>query len=159
MCGCTVGPQASALLPTSSESVTTPFAWQSTHLFPLNAHTTCNAAFSFRHHFIHLLLLHRIPSYSGQSSTTLFNSLLLLFAASQDVFDAGLVVGDTDFRQLSYRHMGALPGLDIAYLLDGAVYHTNRDSLERLRTGVVQVGGWGGGGGGVVGWVGVCGGR
>jgi hypothetical protein len=57
----------------------------------------------------------------------------------QDVFDAGLVIGDTDFRQLSYRHDGKLPGIDIAYLLDGAAYHTDRDSLERLRKGVLQV--------------------
>lgn len=28
----------------------------------------------------------------------------------QDIFDAGLVLGDTDYRQLSYRDRGQLPG-------------------------------------------------
>lgn len=31
-------------------------------------------------------------------------------SASQDIFDAGLVLGDTDYRQLSYRDRGRLPG-------------------------------------------------
>lgn len=58
----------------------------------------------------------------------------------QDVFDAGLVLGDTDYRQLSYRHRGGLPGIDIAYLLSGAAYHTDRDTLDAIRPGVLQVG-------------------
>lgn len=57
----------------------------------------------------------------------------------QDVFDAGLVLGDTDYRQLSYRHRGGLPGIDIAYLLSGAAYHTDRDTLDAIRPGVLQV--------------------
>lgn len=28
----------------------------------------------------------------------------------QDIFDAGLVLGDTDYRQLSYKDRGSLPG-------------------------------------------------
>jgi hypothetical protein len=28
----------------------------------------------------------------------------------QDMFDAGLVLGDTDYRQLSYKERGQLPG-------------------------------------------------
>lgn len=59
---------------------------------------------------------------------------------SQDIFDAGLVMGETDFSRLSYRHAGQLPGIDIAYLADGAAYHTTRDTMQRLRVGVLQVG-------------------
>jgi hypothetical protein len=60
----------------------------------------------------------------------------------------GLVMGETDFSRLSYRHAGALPGIDIAYLADGAAYHTTVDTMERLRAGVLQVGRAGGGAGG-----------
>lgn len=62
----------------------------------------------------------------------------------QDIFDAGLVLGDTDYRQLSYLHRGKLPGIDIAYLLAGAAYHTDRDTLDAIRPGVLQVLGMGG---------------
>ncbi|WIA36529.1 hypothetical protein OEZ86_007823 [Tetradesmus obliquus] len=57
---------------------------------------------------------------------------------AQDIFDAGLVLGDTDFRQLSYLHRGGLPGIDVAYLLAGAAYHTDRDTLAAIRPGVLQ---------------------
>jgi len=62
-------------------------------------------------------------------------------------------MGETDFSRLSYRHAGKLPGIDIAYLADGAAYHTSLDTMGRLRSGVLQVGldVWGGVG---VGWVG-----
>lgn len=66
--------------------------------------------------------------------------LLLHLVCLQDIFDAGLVLGDTDYRQLSYRHRGGLPGIDIAYLLSGAAYHTDRDTLDAIRPGVLQVG-------------------
>jgi hypothetical protein len=52
---------------------------------------------------------------------------------------AGLVLGDTDYRQLSYLHRGGLPGIDVAYLLSGAAYHTDRDTLAAIRPGVLQV--------------------
>lgn len=58
------------------------------------------------------------------------------------VCGAGLVLGDTDYRQLSYLHSGGLPGIDIAYLLGGAAYHTDRDVLAAIRPGVLQVGDW-----------------
>lgn len=59
-------------------------------------------------------------------------------SSAQDVFDAGLVIGETDFSRLSYRHAGRLPGLDVAYLADGAAYHTGLDTMARLRPGVLQ---------------------
>ena len=40
----------------------------------------------------------------------------------------------------SYEHYGALPGLDIAFLLDGAAYHTDRDAVGRIRRGTLQAG-------------------
>ena len=46
---------------------------------------------------------------------------------------------DTDFRMMSSQHHGNLPGIDIAYILDGAAYHTKQDTLERIRKGTVQV--------------------
>eukprot|EP00775_Hariotina_reticulata_P013769 gene13769-13890_t len=58
--------------------------------------------------------------------------------AAQDIFDAGLVLGDTDYRQLSYKHRGEFPGIDMAYLLSGAAYHTDRDLISAIRPGVLQ---------------------
>lgn len=57
-----------------------------------------------------------------------------------DIICTGLLPADSDYRMFSYKHYGSLPGLDIAFLLDGAAYHTDRDTLERLRPGTVQVG-------------------
>jgi Peptidase family M28 len=51
---------------------------------------------------------------------------------------AGLLPADSDYRMFSYKHYGSLPGLDIAFLLDGAAYHTDRDTVDRLRPGTLQ---------------------
>ena len=59
---------------------------------------------------------------------------------AEDVFIANIVPADTDFRMLSFRNYGALPGIDIAFLLGASSYHTDRDTLDRLRKGCVQVG-------------------
>jgi hypothetical protein len=89
-------------------------------------------------------------------------------SAAQDAFDLGLVVGETDYSRLTYQRRqgdeeeeeegdngssssssttttttissggGSLPGLDIAYVADGAAYHTDRDTPSRLRSGVLQ---------------------
>lgn len=40
----------------------------------------------------------------------LFCQISLICLLLQDMFDAGLVLGDTDYRQLSYRDRGRLPG-------------------------------------------------
>lgn len=37
-------------------------------------------------------------------------AVLCAAAVLQDIFDAGLVLGDTDYRQLSYKDRGQLPG-------------------------------------------------
>ena len=57
----------------------------------------------------------------------------------QDIFDTGLLPADSDYRMYSYEHYGNMPGLDIAFLLDGAAYHTDRDTVDRIRTGTLQV--------------------
>jgi hypothetical protein len=57
----------------------------------------------------------------------------------QDIFDTGLLPADSDYRMYSYEHYGNMPGLDIAFLLDGAAYHTDRDTPDRIRTGTLQV--------------------
>ena len=35
---------------------------------------------------------------------------------------------------------GSLPGIDIAFLLGAAAYHTTQDSYENIRRGTLQVG-------------------
>jgi Peptidase family M28 len=55
------------------------------------------------------------------------------------MFDAKLVVLDTDFRMFSFRQRGTLPGIDIAHIMDGAAYHTANDNVSRIRRGVIQV--------------------
>ena len=57
----------------------------------------------------------------------------------QDIFDMGLLPADTDFRMFSYVHQGRWPGVDVAFLLDAAAYHTDRDTTDRIRTGTLQV--------------------
>ncbi|GFR46027.1 hypothetical protein Agub_g7301, partial [Astrephomene gubernaculifera] len=43
---------------------------------------------------------------------------------AQDLFDTGVIPGDTDYRMFSARHFGSLPGLDIAFTRDSLAYHT-----------------------------------
>ena len=59
----------------------------------------------------------------------------------QDVFEAGFIPSDTDYRMFSAAtgQLGQWPGLDIAHILDSATYHTRQDSLQRLRPGILQV--------------------
>ncbi|CAG0913550.1 unnamed protein product [Notodromas monacha] len=54
----------------------------------------------------------------------------------QDVFDSGLVPGDTDFR--IFRDFGGLSGLDMAFIVNGYVYHTPRDTEDRIPPGSLQ---------------------
>ena len=56
----------------------------------------------------------------------------------QDFFDLGVIPGDTDYRMFSYRHYGAIPGIDVAFLFDGTAYHTARDEMARIRPGTLQ---------------------
>ena len=51
----------------------------------------------------------------------------------------GLVPSDTDYRMFSYATLGKWPGIDVAFILDSATYHTSRDKLQRLQRGACQV--------------------
>ena len=57
----------------------------------------------------------------------------------QEFFESGVIPADTDFRMFSRDHHGRYPGVDIATVLDATSYHTNRDTLDRLRSGSTQV--------------------
>jgi Peptidase family M28 len=56
----------------------------------------------------------------------------------QDFFELGLIPADTDYRMFSYRHYGAVPGIDVAFLFDGTAYHSSRDETARIRPGTLQ---------------------
>ena len=59
----------------------------------------------------------------------------------QDVFEAGFIPSDTDYRMFSKAagQLGQWPGLDIAHILDSASYHTMQDTVGRIRPGILQV--------------------
>ncbi len=60
-------------------------------------------------------------------------------ALSQDFFNTGLIPADTDYKVLADPQQGGVAGIDVAYVLGGAVYHTSRDAVENLRAGTLQV--------------------
>lgn len=57
----------------------------------------------------------------------------------QDCFRLGLVPADTDFSVFAHPEHGAWPGLDIAFMLDAGAYHTDRDTVDRIKPGTLQV--------------------
>ena len=60
-------------------------------------------------------------------------------SVGQDVFQSGVIPSDTDFR--IYRDFGALPGIDMAYIENGYVYHTPLDQETFVTHGSLQRGG------------------
>lgn len=57
----------------------------------------------------------------------------------QDFFQLGLVPADTDYRMFSAELQGSLPGIDTAFLLGAGMYHTDRDAMQNLCAGTLQV--------------------
>ncbi|XP_037547675.1 endoplasmic reticulum metallopeptidase 1 [Nematolebias whitei] len=54
----------------------------------------------------------------------------------QEVFQSGVIPSDTDFR--IYRDFGHIPGIDLAFIENGFIYHTKYDTANRILTDSIQ---------------------
>uniref|UniRef100_A0A8C7QF84 Endoplasmic reticulum metallopeptidase 1 n=1 Tax=Oncorhynchus mykiss TaxID=8022 RepID=A0A8C7QF84_ONCMY len=54
----------------------------------------------------------------------------------QEVFQSGVIPSDTDFR--IYRDFGNIPGIDLAFIENGFLYHTKYDTSDRILTDSIQ---------------------
>ncbi|XP_047123098.1 endoplasmic reticulum metallopeptidase 1 isoform X1 [Hydra vulgaris] len=55
---------------------------------------------------------------------------------AQEIFEAGLVPSDTDFRV--FVRYGNLVGIDLAYVSNGYIYHTRYDNADAIPIGSIQ---------------------
>ncbi|MFT7815443.1 endoplasmic reticulum metallopeptidase 1 [Arapaima gigas] len=54
----------------------------------------------------------------------------------QEVFQSGVIPSDTDFR--IYRDFGNIPGIDLAFIENGFIYHTKYDTPDRIVPDSIQ---------------------
>ncbi|XP_044301792.1 endoplasmic reticulum metallopeptidase 1 [Varanus komodoensis] len=55
---------------------------------------------------------------------------------AQEVFQSGIIPAETDFR--IYRDFGKIPGIDLAFIENGYIYHTKYDTADRILTDSIQ---------------------
>ncbi|KAM4052330.1 endoplasmic reticulum metallopeptidase 1 [Anomaloglossus baeobatrachus] len=55
---------------------------------------------------------------------------------AQEIFQSGIIPSDTDFR--IYRDFGNIPGIDLAFIENGYIYHTKYDTADRIHTDSIQ---------------------
>uniref|UniRef100_A0A8C6ZI82 Endoplasmic reticulum metallopeptidase 1 n=1 Tax=Nothoprocta perdicaria TaxID=30464 RepID=A0A8C6ZI82_NOTPE len=55
---------------------------------------------------------------------------------AQEIFQSGIIPADTDFR--IYRDFGNIPGIDLAFIENGYIYHTKYDTSDRILTDSIQ---------------------
>uniref|UniRef100_A0A8C5TKC5 Endoplasmic reticulum metallopeptidase 1 n=1 Tax=Malurus cyaneus samueli TaxID=2593467 RepID=A0A8C5TKC5_9PASS len=55
---------------------------------------------------------------------------------AQEIFQSGIIPADTDFR--IYRDFGNVPGIDLAFIENGYIYHTKYDTSDRILTDSIQ---------------------
>ncbi|KAM6184070.1 endoplasmic reticulum metallopeptidase 1 isoform 3-T3 [Erethizon dorsatum] len=55
---------------------------------------------------------------------------------AQEVFQSGVIPSETDFR--IYRDFGNIPGIDLAFIENGYIYHTKYDTADRILTDSIQ---------------------
>ncbi|BFZ17005.1 hypothetical protein BsWGS_20044 [Bradybaena similaris] len=57
----------------------------------------------------------------------------------QEIFQTGVIPADTDFR--IFRDYGKIPGIDVAHIKNGYVYHSRNDLPQFIPAGCMQRGG------------------